>query len=76
MSELGIIRHILPEILVTADIYGNKVLIARSFSCLAFSDNLLEIISPVNLRSHLGISDGDTIKLALHMVSVADKLTD
>jgi CTP-dependent riboflavin kinase len=57
----------------SADIYGNKVLIARSFSCLDVSDDLLEIISPVNLRCHLGLSDGDTIELALHLSSVADQ---
>jgi len=58
----------------SADIYGYKVLIARSFSCLDVSDDLLEIISPVNLRSYLRISDGDTIELVLHLSSAADQL--
>jgi len=58
----------------SAEIYGNKVLIARSFSCLEVSDDLLEIISPVNLRSYLGISDGDTIELILHLSSAANQL--
>jgi len=51
----------------SADIYGNEVLVARSFSCLAVSDSLLEIISPVNLRRHLGIKDGDAVELSLHL---------
>lgn len=51
----------------SADIYGNEVLIARSFSCLAVSDNLLEIIAPVNLRRHLRINDGDAVELSLHL---------
>ncbi len=60
----------------SADINGNKVLIARSFSCLDISDDLLEIISPVNLRSKLGISNGDTIELVLHLFSSADQMSE
>jgi len=40
---------------------------------MAVSDNLLEIISPVNLRSHLEISDGYTIELSLHLACIADQ---
>jgi hypothetical protein len=56
----------------SGDICGKEILVARSFSCLAHTDNLLEIISPTNLRQYLGLADGDIVILTMHAIRQPD----